>query len=1277
MKLLKEFLGVFRSRLGLKLSLPLVIAMAALMTPVFFYFHFESNADLSSQGAIAVSEKAVTSVSAMDTQSRQEMLDVHEVLLDHYEGRFDSRQFVSDFNAAAAQAEEKRSESYRYAVTASERKQLDSCQSLDHQFKDIFSNQLVPLSAHPGADLDSLEKRLDGIFNTMLGIHTKLLSSFNADRDATLRSQSDHREALETWGFFSAIGGVLLGLLAAGLLTRRLLIPVKNMVKGAEKISRGNLDHRIPAGRGRDEMAVLANSFNNMAASLEQQIEQQEQERARIRSIHQSIGDGIVVVDRDGIIISANPAAEAALGKTALELERSRDTGVAELQEEICREIKSAEMVSCWEAKQCSKAGCPAFHSTDQRCWLQCGTYCNNQIQGTFRQKRDACERCDVFHHNAVQKLETKINDRYYSIEIVPILDNEGQERGRTIVMHNVTELQHANEDLEHKRAEQELLNEIGEAVSSSLNLDRMLATVLDKLLDAWEAYSGGVHIMNRTTGQLQLIAWSNLSDETRDGLEKAASGMGVAWKVYESGEVEIIKDTLDEEKMVPAIIDTGIRSVLGIPLTASDKVVGSLVLASSAVGYFSQDDARLLRLIGNQIGVAIENSMLYLESVKHARKALAKNHIIMALSSSFDMSAVWDDFLAQTKKLITFDRISVTTVADGGMVRLLAQNGDRPEEWKDESAFPAKDSLPGIVMLTGKPYLSGDITRAPVCERQKQLAATGYHSQLIIPLFAKGEVIGTLNLASKDRNAFSKDDLDELSPIAAHMALSIANQRLFEDISRAKKEWETTFDSVTDGIVIVGQDRRIKRMNEAAARMLGGRINDLLGERCHKVIHNLCCEPPSCPLYKAAPGDSPSKAEQVTPDGRTLELTVDPMFDADGQKIGAVHFLRDITESKRLRQQLIQSEKMVAVGQLVSGVAHEINNPLTGVIGYSQLLLSQEIGEEAKKDAEAIYSEAQRATKIVRHLLSFARKHAPEQKAVDINNLVRESIELKAYDLKVNNITVETRLKAGLPLTMADPHQMQQVFLNLITNAEQAMLEGQGSGRIVISTGISRGAIRIEFSDSGPGVPEELRDRVFDPFFTTKDVGKGTGLGLSICYGIIEEHNGRIWLEPGSDAGAKMLVELPIVQVSEQKPSDAQTPADGRASGKVLLVDDEATVRKVLAEAMRKMGHSVDTARDGNVALKMLKRERYDCVVSDVRMPRMDGPTLLEAIRQMNPELARRFIFISGDSVNPKTQTYLSKLGTPYLVKPFDPSELGKHIQAILGSEGRQRKAS
>ncbi|MCL6106649.1 MAG: GAF domain-containing protein [Actinobacteria bacterium] len=1277
MKLLKEFLGVFRSRLGLKLSLPLLIAMAALMTPVFFYFHFESSADLSSQGAIAVSEKAVTSISAMDTQSRQEMLDVHEVLIDHYEGRFDNRQIVSDFNAAAAQAEEKRSESYRYAVTASERKQLDRCRSLDNQFKDIFSNQLVPLSAHPGAALDPLENRLDGIFNTMIGIHTELLNSFKTDRDATFQSQSDNRETLETWGFFSAIGGVLLGLLAAGLLTRRLLIPVKNMVKGAQKISRGNLDHRIPAGRGHDEMAVLANSFNNMAASLERQIEQQEQERVRIRSIHQSIGDGIVVVDRGGIIISANPAAEAALGKTALELERSRDTGVAELQEAVNREIQPVEMASCWEEKQCSKAGCPAFHSTDRRCWLQCGTYCNNQIQGTFRQKRDACERCDVFQHNAVCKLEVKIRDRFYSIEIVPVLDNEGQERGRTIVMHDVTELQHANEDLERKRAEQELLNEIGETVSSSLNLDRTLTMVLDKLFESWGADAGGVHIMNHSTGRLEMTASRNISDEERMALETAEKGMGIAWRVYHSGEAVIISDMLDEKNMVKAIVRAGNRAVLGVPLVANDKVVGSMILASTAAGYFSEEDSRLLRLIGNQVGVAVENSILYLESVEHARKALAKNRIITALSSSLDLSTVWDDFLTQAKKLIAFDRISVTTDAQEGMVRLLAQSGDSPEAWTDESTFPAKDSLPGTVMLTGKPYLSGDISRAPVCKRQKQLVAAGYCSQLIIPLFAKGEVIGTLNLASKDRNAFSKDDLDELSPIAAHVALSIANQRLFEDISRAKTEWETTFDSVTDGIVIIGQDRRIKRMNEAAARMLGGRINDFLGERCHKVIHNLCCEPPSCPLYKAVPGDSPSKAEQMTPDGRMLELTVDPMFDAEGNKIGAVHFLRDITESKRLRQQLIQSEKMVAVGQLVSGVAHEINNPLTGVIGYSQLLLSQDIGEKAKKDAEAIYSEAERATKIVRHLLSFARKHAPEQKAVDINNLVLESIELKAYDLKVNNITVETRLKAHLPLTMADPHQLQQVFLNLITNAEQAMLEDQGSGRIVISTGISRGAIRIEFADNGPGVPEELRDRVFDPFFTTKDVGKGTGLGLSICYGIIEEHNGRIWLEPGSGAGAKMAVELPIVQVSEQKLSGAQAPADGLASGKILLVDDEATVRKVLAEAMRKMGHSVDTARDGNVALKMLKRDRYDCVVSDVRMPRMDGPTLLEAIRQMNPELARRFIFISGDSVNPKTQTYLSKLGAPYLVKPFDPSELGKHIQAILGSKGQQRKAS
>ncbi|MFA5810360.1 MAG: ATP-binding protein, partial [Thermoleophilia bacterium] len=395
-----------------------------------------------------------------------------------------------------------------------------------------------------------------------------------------------------------------------------------------------------------------------------------------------------------------------------------------------------------------------------------------------------------------------------------------------------------------------------------------------------------------------------------------------------------------------------------------------------------------------------------------------------------------------------------------------------------------------------------------------------------------------------------------------------------------------------------------------------------------------------------------------------------DAVYDEQDEFIGAVHFMRDITEAKKLRQQLIQSEKMVAVGRLVAGVAHEINNPLTGVMGYAQLLQTRDIDDQARQDAESINREAERASRIVRHLLSFARKHQPELKAVDINSVLRESMELKAYELKVNNVLMEADLDAGLPLTTTDPHQLQQVFLNLISNAEQAMLDDRSSGLLKISTRLVDDKIRIVFNDNGPGIPEEFRERIFEPFFTTKDVGRGTGLGLSICYGVVDDNDGHIWVEPTKDRGATIVIELPVVATVTQEEKQEGPVRRGRL-GKILLVDDEAAIRQVLTETLRRAGHEVETAINGEVALKMLKQKHYDCVVSDVKMPGMDGPELHQAVRAMDPKAAGTFIFISGDTVSQETSSYLETVDNPTLAKPFEPGELERALQKMLATAG------
>jgi signal transduction histidine kinase len=237
----------------------------------------------------------------------------------------------------------------------------------------------------------------------------------------------------------------------------------------------------------------------------------------------------------------------------------------------------------------------------------------------------------------------------------------------------------------------------------------------------------------------------------------------------------------------------------------------------------------------------------------------------------------------------------------------------------------------------------------------------------------------------------------------------------------------------------------------------------------------------------------------------------------------------RDVTKQKRMEEQLIVTDRLASIGELSSGIAHELNNPLTSVIGFSQLLMEGDVPENMRENLATIYDEAQRAAVIVKNLLTFARKHAPVKQMSQVNTVVEGVLKLRSYEQKVNNIEVEKHLAVNLPEIMMDSFQMQQVFLNIIINAEFAMLEAHQKGKLTVTTEVANNMLKISFADDGPGISEANLKRIFDPFFTTKEVGKGTGLGLSICHGIVTEHGGQIYVKSEIGQGATFIVELPL----------------------------------------------------------------------------------------------------------------------------------------------------
>src|SRR5262249_43575252 len=323
---------------------------------------------------------------------------------------------------------------------------------------------------------------------------------------------------------------------------------------------------------------------------------------------------------------------------------------------------------------------------------------------------------------------------------------------------------------------------------------------------------------------------------------------------------------------------------------------------------------------------------------------------------------------------------------------------------------------------------------------------------------------------------------------------------------------------------------------------------------------------------------------------------------------------------------------------------------------------------DPVRRGLETILSESERAAKIVRNLLTFARKRQTTRAMVDLNQVARETLALRAYEQHVTNIDVIDALAAGLPQVFADGHQIQQVLLNLIINAEQAMLGANGRGTLVVRTwhDAERESVVLEINDDGPGIPDEVQPKIFDPFFTTKEVGKGTGLGLTVAYAIVQEHGGRIRLESRPTAGASFYVELPITGAKLGPPPSHPRLSDepeAIAGASILVVEDEAQLANAVMDALRDAGYLVQHAPDGEVALARIGERPFDLVICDLKMPRLDGRAFYRALSTAAPALSKRVVFVTGDLAGTDGEGFLQESGCRWLAKPF---RLGELLRAV-----------
>jgi two-component system NtrC family sensor kinase len=576
----------------------------------------------------------------------------------------------------------------------------------------------------------------------------------------------------------------------------------------------------------------------------------------------------------------------------------------------------------------------------------------------------------------------------------------------------------------------------------------------------------------------------------------------------------------------------------------------------------------------------------------------------------------------------------------------------------------------------TREPVFVEDVASDPLLEPVRDVLLTqGYRSLLVMPLVYGAEVLGTLFLRASREVPFTEGELRFCRIAASASANALKNALLYRDVAQESARHRATSEKlrrVLDGSpdVIVATDGagRITEFNRAAEDLTGCFSKEALGQPLNTIF--------PAAAFQVEAGRKGQELALTRPDGGACEihLVSARLIDESGEIAGSVFLGTDVTDLRRAEKSLAQAERLSSLGEVVAGVAHELNNPLSAVLGYAQLLQSDKGRDELERDLSRIVESARRCQRIVVNLLSFARKHPAKKMEQDLNACVRKVIDLKTYHLRAARIEVAWELTEPLPRGFFDFHQIEQVILNLLNNAEQAIVSSGKPGRVTIRTFASDDGICLEIEDDGPGVPASVRHRIFDPFFTTKDVGMGTGLGLSVSYGIIQEHQGHIELRsdrPGSGACFALTLPRAVGTAAAEAASETATPGTQALKGRrVLVAEDEPLVLDLFSRVLEQDGATVTRARDGEEAWSRILETDFDLIVADLRMPNLDGRALYERVVDEKPSMVRRFVFATGDLVRQESLKFLEGLPNRILAKPLDVDHVRRVlVQAVAAS--------
>jgi two-component system NtrC family sensor kinase len=562
--------------------------------------------------------------------------------------------------------------------------------------------------------------------------------------------------------------------------------------------------------------------------------------------------------------------------------------------------------------------------------------------------------------------------------------------------------------------------------------------------------------------------------------------------------------------------------------------------------------------------------------------------------------------------------------------------------------------------------------------------------SLLCLPMLSAGELVGVINLSHPRKNFFNPGHVNVYSIFSDVLAQMITFAKLDEELQKLNANLEHRVEERTreieayqrslEGVLVNSRDHiyatdmagRVTFVNPKALE-LGYDCHDLIGKPLTFLLDRGAGVKEVEESFRGR-GKDDFRTVFRHKDGSPREIIMNtiPLSDKDEMR-GYLVTARDVTEKKYLERKLLRAEKLASIGELASGVAHELNNKLVPVLAYADLMTDTVTDEKDLKMLHKIKESAIGAKKVIQSLLKFSRQEKLEKGPVNVNALISDAVEVYGWKFKSECIEVTLNLSPEIPVTVADGQQLQQVFINIIKNARQAM--GAEGGTLTVETRPVGGRyIEMEFTDDGPGIPKEIADKIFDPFFTTKDVGEGTGLGLSICYGIIEEHGGEITVtsRPGKTAFViRLPIRRPEMAAFTASAAGMSAQADPREDSgpcgkRLLVIDDEMEQLELLTEVLSGK-FEVMTANTGSAAFTLLQTGEFDAVLTDVRMPGINGMAVLGWIGKHRPELRDRVVFMTGDTCEPTVQKFIEENSVPSITKPYDIANLFRTIDEVI----------